>query len=109
MRGAQLGQRGHAGLPDRGAAAARPAVATAAGGVREVVTPDSGLVVARGAPLELARAIARLAGDAQLRERMGSAAREHAFERFSSERLVAEMTAQYEELAAGRAAQPANG
>ena len=91
------------------AAAGRPAATTDAGGVREVVTPDSGLVVGRGAPVDLAGAIARLARDPQMRERMGSAAREHAFERFTAERLVTEMSAQYEELAAARSAQGAKG
>ena len=85
------------------AAGGRPAVSTDAGGVRAVVTPSSGIVVPRD-DAALAEAIGMLAADAELRERMGWAAREHALANFGAERLVADVDALYGELLAGRLA-----
>jgi glycosyltransferase involved in cell wall biosynthesis len=54
-----------------------PIVATAVGGVPQVLTDDvNGLVVPPDAPDELAAAIARLAGDPSSRERLGRGAKE---------------------------------
>jgi glycosyltransferase involved in cell wall biosynthesis len=84
------------------AAAGRPAVATNAGGVSEVVVPGSGMLVRRGDHVALAQALTRLAGDAELRREMGARAREHVLRRFSIERLVDDVELLYGELLASR-------
>jgi glycosyltransferase involved in cell wall biosynthesis len=84
------------------AAAARPAVATAAGGVADIVTGSTGMLVAPGDAGAFADALVRLAGDLRARERMGLAAREHVRERFAAERLISDIDSLYQELLAGR-------
>jgi glycosyltransferase involved in cell wall biosynthesis len=79
-------------------AAARPAVATAVGGVAEVVTPDSGVLVRSGDEEAFAGALAGLASDPQLRASMGARAREHVVPRFSASRLLADTRDLYEEV-----------
>jgi len=71
-----------------------PVIATAVGGVPEVITSEvNGLLVAPGDVGALAAAITRLMSDPALRERLGSAARETIATRFSLntafERLLA--------------------
>ncbi|HEV7898102.1 MAG TPA: glycosyltransferase [Planosporangium sp.] len=72
----------HEGLPNavlEAMAAGLPVVATAVGGVPEIISDgETGLLVAPHAPAELAAAIARVAGDPALRVRLGAAAREAA-------------------------------
>jgi glycosyltransferase involved in cell wall biosynthesis len=64
----------------------RPVVASAVGGLRDLVADgETGLLVPPGDPAALRRAIQQLLGDAGLRRRMGAAARERARERFSWE------------------------
>jgi glycosyltransferase involved in cell wall biosynthesis len=91
------------GLPNailEAAAAGRPIVATAVGGTTEIITPDvDGLLVERGDAAALAEALARLAGDCDLRGRLGDAARLRAAA-FSPERLAAETGELYERLVA---------
>jgi glycosyltransferase involved in cell wall biosynthesis len=82
------------------AAAGRPAVATAVGGVPEVVVPGAGLLAPRGDYRALADALIRCARDAPLRTRMGARAREHVLRRFSIERLVSDIEDLYDELLA---------
>jgi glycosyltransferase involved in cell wall biosynthesis len=61
-----------------------PVVATAVGGVPEVVVDgESGLLVPPDDAAALALALSRLARDAGLRERLGAAARRRVLERFS--------------------------
>jgi glycosyltransferase involved in cell wall biosynthesis len=84
------------------AAAARPAVATDVGGVRDIVTPQTGLVVPPGDAAAVARALGQIAGDRDARERMGGAARRHVAANYSAARLVRDMTALYDELCAQR-------
>jgi len=84
------------------AAAGRPAIATRVGGVSEVVTPETGLLVPSGDPEALAAAITNLAADPGLRTRLGAAAREGALSRYSVQRLVADIRELYEELLARR-------
>jgi glycosyltransferase involved in cell wall biosynthesis len=82
------------------AAAGRPAVATRVGGVPEVVTPDTGVLVPPGDPVAFATALRKLADDPELRARLGASAREHALRRYSAERLVADVEALYDTLLA---------
>jgi glycosyltransferase involved in cell wall biosynthesis len=86
------------------AAAGRPAVATEVGGVPEVVSPETGILVPPGDEAALARGMSRLAGDPELRQAMGRQARQRALERYSASRLVSDVKALYEELLAARAA-----
>ena len=82
------------------AAAGCPAVATAVGGVPDVVAPGTGVLVPAGDHAGLARGVARLAGDAELREEMGARAREHVVMRFSIDRLLRDIEQLYGELLA---------
>jgi glycosyltransferase involved in cell wall biosynthesis len=94
------------GLPNavlEAAAAGRAVVATAAGGTPEIVTDGvTGLSVPVGDADRLAAAFDRLAGDPDLRLRLGTAARAYVEETFRMDRFVAETAALYEELAAAR-------
>jgi len=64
-------------------AAGKPVVATAVGGVPELVDEGkTGFLVPPQAPDALAGAILRLARDPELRKRMGEVARKRALERF---------------------------
>lgn len=81
------------------ASAGLPVVAAAHGGVTEVVRDGStGLLVAPGDVPGLASALRRLADDAGLRRRLGSAGAEDANARFSRERMLDEVHALYERL-----------
>lgn len=97
------------GLPNvilEAAAAGLPIVATSVGGTTEIVTGEqNALLVQSGDATGLATAIARMAADPELRERLGRAARERAAD-FSTERLVAATASLYLRLA-GRV--PSNG
>ena len=54
---------------------AKPIVATAVGGIPDVISAAEGILVPPGDDQELGAAMGRLAGDAALRERLGRAAR----------------------------------
>ncbi len=84
------------------AAAGRPVVATDVGGVADVVTPETGLLAARGDAAGLGDAIARLARSPGERAGMGRSGREHVASRFSAGRLVADIDALYGELLEAR-------
>jgi glycosyltransferase involved in cell wall biosynthesis len=86
------------------AAAGLPAVATSVGGVPEVVGEDVGVVVPPRDPQAFGMAVATLAGDRELRRKMGTRAREAALQRYSHERLLNDVRDLYEELLAGAAA-----
>jgi glycosyltransferase involved in cell wall biosynthesis len=87
------------GLPKglvEAAAAGRPIVTTDVTGCRAVVRDGvEGLLVPLGDIDAAARALARLAGDAPLRARMGEAAHAHFRERFTEEAVMRTMTALY--------------
>lgn len=77
-------------------AAGRPVVATRVGGTPEVVIDGkTGLLVERGAPAELARAIAALLADDSLRASLGAGARRHVTERLGAEDSVERLLAAY--------------
>ena len=86
------------------AAAGTAAVATRVGGVADVVTDETGLLVPAGDSDSLGDAIATLASDAALRAAMGERAREHVRSRYSVDRLVEDIDALYRELLDQRAA-----
>ena len=79
-------------------AAGRPIVAGDAKGVREVVTPLTGLMCAAKNPQAYAQTLARLLDNPELGERFGRAARRHAqraFDGTANHRRIAQL---YEEL-----------
>jgi glycosyltransferase involved in cell wall biosynthesis len=80
------------------AAAGRPAVATAVGGVRDVVTPESGMLAPAGDAAGLGKAIAELAASRERRVAMGAAAQTHVLGRFSVARLLSDIDTLYREL-----------
>jgi glycosyltransferase involved in cell wall biosynthesis len=94
------------GLPNallEAAAAARPIVATAAGGSGEIVVDgETGLLVPVNDLDRLAQAMRLVATQPDLRARLGAAARRHADTAFTMDRFVGQYAALYEELAAAR-------
>lgn len=80
------------------AAAGLPAVATDVGGVREVVSEDTGILTPRDDATALAAAIVELAADPKRRERYGRAARQHAIDSYGAARLLSDVDALYREL-----------
>lgn len=84
------------------AAAGKPVVATAIGGLPDVILDgETGYLVAPGDRGHLAAALARLIGEPALRERMGEAARARMRE-FSPERVVPQFEDAYEVAVAAR-------
>jgi len=81
------------------AAAGLPAVATDVGGVGEVVSEQTGILVPRGDAAALAAATVALAADPERRQAAGSAARDRALARYGAARLVADVDSLYRELA----------
>jgi glycosyltransferase involved in cell wall biosynthesis len=80
-------------------AAAKPIVASRLGQIGDVlVDGETALLVPPGSVEELERGILLLLGDAQLRERLGRAAREAAIAHHSWDRNVAEIARAYGEL-----------
>jgi glycosyltransferase involved in cell wall biosynthesis len=79
----------------------RPVVASAVGGHLDlVVDGETGLLVPPGDVRALRAALERLLGDAELRSRLGAAARERARERFAWEHVTQATLAAYEEAKA---------
>ncbi|HEX7244595.1 MAG TPA: glycosyltransferase [Solirubrobacterales bacterium] len=83
------------------AAAGLPAVATDVGGVSEVVSEDTGILVPPNDPQALADAITSLATDPTRRQEAGQAARKRALDRYSAARLIADVDSLYQELLKG--------
>jgi glycosyltransferase involved in cell wall biosynthesis len=78
----------------------RPVVATAVGGLRDAVEDGvTGLLVPPRDPAALRAALTRVLADAELRSRLGAAARERARERFGREAAAHATLALYRELA----------
>jgi glycosyltransferase involved in cell wall biosynthesis len=77
-------------------------VATAAGGVPELIQDgETGFLTPPGDAAQLAACLVPLLRDAELRRQVGERARTWARQRFSLERHVAEMTSVYEDLVKG--------
>jgi glycosyltransferase involved in cell wall biosynthesis len=84
------------------AACGVPAVATAVGGVPELVEDGvTGLLAPAGDALALAAALERLLSDGELRTRLGLAARRRAEEKFSNSRQVDRLVALWSEILIG--------
>jgi len=82
------------------AAAARPVVAYDVRGVREVIDPDSGLLVRRGDTGALAGVVERLVADPGARRELGRRCQERVVERFSEDEVIARLRTVYSELMA---------
>lgn len=83
------------------AAAGLPVVASAVGGIPEIVTPESGILVPPGDPASLAVAVNTLAADAGARTRMGRAARVQYERRFAVGHWLSELRGVYEAVLSG--------
>lgn len=77
-------------------AQAKPIIATAIGGVPDLITEEVGILVPPGDNAELADAMVRLAGDAQLRRTMGVAARRRYEQLFTPEAVLPLLVSFYE-------------
>jgi glycosyltransferase involved in cell wall biosynthesis len=77
-----------------------PVAATSVSAVPEIVTEETGLLVATGDDEALAAALGRLVGDPALRERLGSAGRARAHAEFSVARMAERTVAVYERAVA---------
>jgi glycosyltransferase involved in cell wall biosynthesis len=86
------------------AAGARPAVATDVGGVSEIVTPRTGILVPRGDVAAFAEALVEMATNIRRRETLGRSAREHVRDRFSAGRMLCDTERLYSDLLALRVA-----
>jgi glycosyltransferase involved in cell wall biosynthesis len=77
-----------------------PIVTTRVGSIPEAIEDErSGLLVPADDPVALAGALTRVAGDPSLRERLGSAARERAVERFTADAMARRYRSLYERVA----------
>jgi glycosyltransferase involved in cell wall biosynthesis len=85
------------------AAAGRASVATAVGGVSDIVVEGAGLLARPDDEATLARHMVALAEDAELRRQMGERAREHVRKKFAVERLIRDIDSLYAELLEARA------
>jgi len=84
------------------AAAGKPIVASDIGGLRDIVADgETGLAVKAGDRAALREALARMSGDADLRERMGRAAAERA-KLFSADAVVPQFEQAYRDAIAAR-------
>jgi glycosyltransferase involved in cell wall biosynthesis len=78
----------------------KPVVATDVGGNREIVLDgETGLLVPPGDRDALAAALRRLAGDAELRARLGSAGRRRVEAEFGIEHVARQLTAMWRSVA----------
>jgi glycosyltransferase involved in cell wall biosynthesis len=84
------------------AAGGRPLVATAVGGVREVVADGCGVLVPAGDHASFGEALVRLAAEPEARRARGRAAREHVRTRYTAERLLRDVDALYQRLLVSR-------
>jgi glycosyltransferase involved in cell wall biosynthesis len=86
-------------------ARARPVVASAVGGLAEIVVPDrTGFLVPPGDAMALAGALERLVADPALAQRLGDSGAKRVSERFLAEQMVSAYEALYREILAERGA-----
>jgi glycosyltransferase involved in cell wall biosynthesis len=78
-----------------------PVIASAVGGIPDVLTSESGVLVSPSDVTALAEAIIRLAEDVELRRRMGQAARERYEQLFSPEVVLPILLNTYRRVIAG--------
>ena len=79
-------------------AVGKPVIATPLGGSKELVTPETGILVPPEDASAITEAIATLAADQERLKAMGKAARDRAVQLFSSEKNTALTEAVYTEL-----------
>ena len=80
-----------------------PVVASRVGGVPEIICDgENGLLVPAGEPAPLEEAIGQLAGNGELRSRMGEAGRRRVVGEFGQERMLERLEEEYEQLLAAR-------
>lgn len=79
-------------------AAGKPVIATAVGGVPEMVSGETARLIARDNVNALADAMIELAGNVELRQRMGAAGAHRAAANFGLDRMTAGYEALYSEL-----------
>jgi glycosyltransferase involved in cell wall biosynthesis len=85
-----------------GMAAGLPMIVTSVGGNPEaVLNEETGIIVPSRDPQRLAAAIVRLAGDAELRKRFGTAGKRRIAEKFSIDKTISSYEALYRILFAG--------
>jgi glycosyltransferase involved in cell wall biosynthesis len=88
-------------------AAGSPVVASRSGGVVETVRDrDTGFIVEKNDPEQLAYTLLRLLEDGELRERMGRAGRERALSRFTWDMVAETMLLRYRSLSGFGASMP---
>ncbi len=103
MAAPSLGGESFGMVLTRAFACATPVVASDIPGYRDVMTPDAGLSVPPGDPAALADALVDLLADEERRQRLGSAARQLAEERYSWRRIGGDLL-EIIERAVGRVA-----
>jgi glycosyltransferase involved in cell wall biosynthesis len=84
-----------------------PVISTNVGGIPDVVNSETGILVSPGDTGALAEAMCRLAADAELRARMGRAAREQYEKLFNPSVVLPLMLHTYRRVAAGNGNHPA--
>ncbi|MGH9900815.1 MAG: glycosyltransferase family 4 protein [Pyrinomonadaceae bacterium] len=86
-----------------------PVVASAVGGIPDMVTAETALLVPPEDPVALAGALCRLVADSELRARMGRAGRERYDKLFSPAAVMPVMVETYRRIAAGNRVAAGNG
>jgi len=84
------------------AAAGLPSIATAVGGVADIVVPGTGHLVAPGDAVALGQRLADAARDPEALRQMGATARGHVRDAYGAERLLRDVAGLYDELLAAR-------
>lgn len=83
-----------------------PVIASEVGGIPDLLSPESGILVPPGNEQALAEAMRRLAEDSDLRASMGEAARARYLKLFSPDAVIPVLTSTYSRVASKRAPQP---
>jgi phosphatidyl-myo-inositol alpha-mannosyltransferase len=96
-----LGNESFGMVITRAFASATPVVASDIPGYREIVTPETGVLVPPGDPVALAEAVAALLADEAARAERGRAARELAASRYAWPLLARRLADSYERVLAG--------